>query len=197
MDDLSQRLEALLNSPDSLAKLQGALAALGVEPDGASSPAPSVPSNPPPSAAPTSQNLRKDTPSPETAKTPTAAASSMPDLSSLAGLLPLLSKLGSGDSAFTSAEVPETSPSIGGGLDPAMLKKLLPLLQGLGGSGSDGTSELGGLMKLLPLLSGGGQEDENTALLRALRPHLHGEREKRLDGAIKLLQISRVLPLLK
>ncbi len=144
----------------------------------------------------------------------------MPDLSSLASLLPLLSGLGCGDKAPT-VETPE-SPAAGGGLDPAMLMKLLPLLQGagsssggggmdmgslakllplfsgLGGSGGGGAPDLGGLMKFLPLLSGGiGQEDENTALLRALRPHLHGEREKRLDGAIKLLQMSRVFPLLK
>ena len=73
----------------------------------------------------------------------------------------------------------------------------MPLLSGLGGGKADGSAGLSGLTKLLPLLSGGGREDENTALLRALRPYLHGEREKRLDGAIKLLQMSQVLPLLK
>lgn len=38
---------------------------------------------------------------------------------------------------------------------------------------------------------------DDTALLKALRPYLHGEREKKLDEAIKLMELSRLLPLLK
>lgn len=38
--------------------------------------------------------------------------------------------------------------------------------------------------------------DNDTALLKALRPYIHGEREKRLDDAIKLMELSRLLPLL-
>lgn len=38
---------------------------------------------------------------------------------------------------------------------------------------------------------------EDTALLNALRPYLHGEREKKLDEAIRLLELSRLLPLLR
>jgi len=38
---------------------------------------------------------------------------------------------------------------------------------------------------------------DDTALLKALRPYVHGEREKKLDEAIKLLELSRFLPLLR
>ncbi len=53
------------------------------------------------------------------------------------------------------------------------------------------------LSGLLPLLSSIGKDNEHTALLNALRPYLHGEREKRLDDSVKLLQLLQLLPLLK
>lgn len=53
------------------------------------------------------------------------------------------------------------------------------------------------IMKIAPLLSTFRQEDDNTRLLRALRPMLCEERQKKLDEAIKLLQLMRLLPLLK
>lgn len=52
-------------------------------------------------------------------------------------------------------------------------------------------------MKLAPLMASMNKEDENTALLRALRPYLHGDREKRLDDAIQILRFMRILPLLQ
>lgn len=57
--------------------------------------------------------------------------------------------------------------------------------------------DLSAIGSLLPLLGNLGREDENTALLKALRPYLHGGREKRLDDSIKMLQLLRFLPLLK
>ena len=51
--------------------------------------------------------------------------------------------------------------------------------------------------KLAPLLSSFRREDDNTRFLHALRPMLCPERQKKLDEAIKLLQLMRVLPLLK
>lgn len=53
------------------------------------------------------------------------------------------------------------------------------------------------VMKLLPLLSSMNQEDKSTRLLQALRPFLGKERKKKLDEANKLLQMIRLLPLLK
>lgn len=53
------------------------------------------------------------------------------------------------------------------------------------------------IMKVAPLLSNFRQEDDSTRLLRALRPMLCEERQKKLDEAIKLMQLMRMLPLLK
>jgi hypothetical protein len=53
------------------------------------------------------------------------------------------------------------------------------------------------VMKFAPLLTSFRQEDDNTRLLRALRPLLCEERQKKLDEATKLLQLIRLLPLLK
>ena len=91
---------------------------------------------------------------------------------------------------------------------PAQTPDLSALLAGLTGgqTGVSGEKPAGGqgsgldlsmLAKLAPLLSGMGQEDENTALLRALRPYLHGDREKRLDDAIQIMKFMRVMPLLQ
>lgn len=125
MDELSQKINALLSSPDGMAKIQSAMASLS-----SSMPAPS---------------------SDET--------DSAPNLSGL------LAMLGTNTPA-------DTSPGDNTGFD------------------------LSRLASLLPLLSGMDQEDDNTALLKALRPHLHGEREKRLDSAIRMMKLWKFLPLL-
>jgi len=53
------------------------------------------------------------------------------------------------------------------------------------------------VMKMAPLLSNFRQEDDSTRLLRALRPMLGHERQEKLDQAIQMIQMMRVLPLLK
>lgn len=135
MDDLTDKINSLLSSPDSMQKIQSLMAALGGDaPQGA----------PPPVQSSASQK-------------PTAGGAD------LAGLL----------SALTGAATANTA-SVQGGDGP----------------------DLGVLMKLAPVLSGMTKEDENTSLLKALRPYLHGDREKRLDDAIQILKLLRVLPLL-
>lgn len=51
--------------------------------------------------------------------------------------------------------------------------------------------------KLAPVLSQLNREDDATRLLRALRPLLSQPRRQKLDEAIKILQMMRLLPLLK
>lgn len=53
------------------------------------------------------------------------------------------------------------------------------------------------IMKLVPLLSTASREDENTRLLQALRPHLSEHRQAKLDKSIKMLQMLKLLPVLK
>lgn len=51
--------------------------------------------------------------------------------------------------------------------------------------------------KLAPMISRFRQEDDSTRLLRALRPFLKEEKQKKLDEAIRLMQIVRMLPLIR
>ena len=57
--------------------------------------------------------------------------------------------------------------------------------------------DLGMLAKLAPRMGAVGTENDDTRLLQALRPYLHGEREHWLDDAVRLLQLTRLLPLLQ
>lgn len=51
--------------------------------------------------------------------------------------------------------------------------------------------------KLAPLLGQINQEDDSTRLLRALRPLLSGARQQKIDEAVKILQLMRLLPLIR
>ncbi len=66
----------------------------------------------------------------------------------------------------------------------------MPSLPNLGG-------DISGLLQLAPLLSNIGKDDHHTALLKALRPYLHGDREKRLDDSMKMMQLLKLLPILQ
>lgn len=71
-----------------------------------------------------------------------------------------------------SPERPAAPPALPSGLDTSLLQKLTPLLSSIG------------------------KDNQDTRLLRALRPYLHGERERRLDEAIRLLQMAPLLQML-
>ena len=75
----------------------------------------------------------------------------------------------------------------------------LGALSGLGGGSGSGmdTDMLQSIMRIAPLLSQFRQEDDNTRFLRALRPLLGKERQKKLDESIQMMQMLRLLPLLK
>lgn len=60
-----------------------------------------------------------------------------------------------------------------------------------------GMPDMSVLFKLAPLMGNLNKDDENTALLKALKPYLHGDREKRLDDAIQILRLMKVLPLIQ
>lgn len=53
------------------------------------------------------------------------------------------------------------------------------------------------VMKLMPVLSSINKEDDNTRLLTALRPHLSEKRQAKLDESMKMMQMFKVLPVLK
>ena len=74
----------------------------------------------------------------------------------------------------------------------------LSALSGLGGlGGSGGLDLMSTVTKLAPLLSKAQQEDDTTRLLNALRPLLSEKRQKKIDEAIKILHILRILPMVR
>ncbi len=52
------------------------------------------------------------------------------------------------------------------------------------------------ISKILPLLGNLNQENEDTRLLAALRPYLHGQRAERLEESMRLMKLMQLLPLL-
>lgn len=85
------------------------------------------------------------------------------------------------------------------------LSSLLGALGGASPQPSQNESALAGpspqalsmMTRLMPLLSQANREDDATRLLRALRPLLGEQRQKKVDEAIQILQMLRLLPLLK
>lgn len=53
------------------------------------------------------------------------------------------------------------------------------------------------LLKLAPIISSINTDDKYTRFLQALRPLLHEPRQKKLDEAYKILQLIKILPILK
>ncbi len=90
---------------------------------------------------------------------------------------------------------------------PEGLEKISRMMAALGGEAAPPPSpppqaepalpEMDSLLKLLPLITQMGQDDENTALLKALRPYLHGGREKRLEESMRMMRLLKFLPLLQ
>lgn len=145
MDDLTQKLNDLLSSPDSMQKIQSALAALGAD---------------------------SDEDEPEDEQTPTLA-DQLPDSDTLSSLL----------SAFASSQ----------NAAPKKDKMAARPKKEAGG----GMPDLSMLTKLMPLMASMNRDDDDTNLLKALRPYLKGDREKRLDDAIKILRLMKLIPLLQ
>ena len=88
--------------------------------------------------------------------------------------------------------------------NPSWLPDLSGLAQLFGGKGdaaSSGSStppiDPGAIAMLSKAASAFSREDENTQLLRALKPHFSPERAKRVDDAIRILQLIKLLPLIK
>lgn len=53
------------------------------------------------------------------------------------------------------------------------------------------------VMRIMPILNSMNQEDDTTRLLNSLRPFLSKERNHRLDQATRLLQLLKILPVIK
>lgn len=60
-----------------------------------------------------------------------------------------------------------------------------------------GPDTLALVAKLAPMLGQLNREDDSTRLLMALRPLLGEERRRKIDEAVKILQLMRLLPMLR
>lgn len=100
-------------------------------------------------------------------------------------------------------EQSQPKPSEPAGPDLSALAGLLGGNQSAGQGGGQpansgvNTQALALVGKLAPLLNQVNREDDATRLLRALRPLLGEARQKKVDEAIQILQMLRLLPLLK
>ena len=72
----------------------------------------------------------------------------------------------------------------------------MPFSQSAGGQSAP-QIDMNTIMMMQRAMSAMGQEDKNTELLRALKPHFSPERAKKVDDAIKLMQLIRFLPIAK
>ena len=57
--------------------------------------------------------------------------------------------------------------------------------------------QMGNIIKMMSLIKQQNTDDDNTRLLLALKPHLSDERKKKVDKALSLLKIAKLLPVLK
>lgn len=59
-------------------------------------------------------------------------------------------------------------------------------------------SQMSSIIKIVTALKkNSSAEDDNTRLLTALKPHLSKERGKKIDKAVSLMRIAKLLPVLK
>ena len=88
--------------------------------------------------------------------------------------------------------------------DPGAMAQIQAMASslGLGGEANPpappkNNTELAGLSALAPLITMGQQEDDSTRLLSALRPLLSAEKQDKLDKALKMLRLMRMIPFIK
>jgi hypothetical protein len=188
MDDITAMLSQVLADPGAMRQLQSVAASLGLTggdpPAAQEAAAPAVtetaPSNVDLSALLSLLGGSTPAPPPE----PPAA----PDLSALSGLL-------GGLMGNAAQQQPQPQPANQNGT--AALTALL------GGGNSGGGQipglpfDLGTLLKLQQAMSTITANQANVQLLMALKPRLKAERAKKVDDAVRVMQLIQFLPLIK
>ena len=106
---------------------------------------------------------------------------------------------------------PASTAPVGQNLpDPAQLMSMAGMLSRMmnggnagqdggsgGSSGGTGGIDPGALLRMGELMQRMNEENSDTRLLQALRPHLHGERAGRIDEAMNILRMMSILPALQ
>lgn len=107
-----------------------------------------------------------------------------------------MAKIRSAMAAFGGGDIPSAAAAAPAATPAAAAEPPIPAVPKPDTAGG-GLPDAAALTRLLPLLGSLNKDDDDTRLLQALRPYLHGEREQRLDEAVKLLRLSHLLPLLQ
>ena len=89
--------------------------------------------------------------------------------------------------------------------DPEGMNRIKSMAESLLGSREEAPTkksdepdiDVGALTGILKKMKGGGVNDPRINLLQALRPNLSAERRERVDGAIKILRLIELAPMLK
>lgn len=181
MDDLLGKLQEILQSDEGQAQLKNVAQMLGGSPGG-----PSAPDNQP---APPRQANTNHGGGGENAD----SGQGIPDLSAL---MQMLSPQGSGNGQGASGQNTQ-QPDLSG-----LMQMLSP--QG-GGNSQEAAQEDSGfpaldmnmLLKIQKMFSTMNIEDENTKLLKALKPHFSDDRKTKIDKAIKMLRLFSLLPMIQ
>lgn len=58
-------------------------------------------------------------------------------------------------------------------------------------------AQMGSIMKMISLIKQQNIDDDNIKLLLALKPHLSDERKNKVDKALNLLKIAKLIPVFK
>jgi hypothetical protein len=171
MDDLSATISQVLSDPEKVRQIQSIAASLGLGgPEGERS----VPKNP-------------------QSEPPPSSGGGL-DLSALNGLLGSLGgRLGGGN---TTPQIPLQNNN-GSGFDVGGLAGLLRSGNPDGGASGSGGFDMGVLLKLQQAMANLSVNRSNIDLLVALKPRLSEPRAKKIDDAIRVMQIVQFLPLLK
>ena len=86
---------------------------------------------------------------------------------------------------------------------PDSMKRIEEMMAAMGVAAHDPTPaptpteddfDMSVLFKVLPAIESLSKQDDNTALLSALRPHLQPERRKKLDEAANMMKLLKLLP---
>lgn len=101
------------------------------------------------------------------------------------------------DAAMGQDSPPAPTPPAAGPDLSAGLGGLSQLLGGPSDSSGGPAIDLNMVMLLQRAMSAFNQTDRNTELLRALKPHFSPERAKKVDDAVRIIQLIKLLPLIK
>ena len=209
MDDFTQVINQVMSNPDSMRQIQEMAASLGLtgnQPEPPVQPAPTAPAAGMPDLSALSSllggaSVPRPTPPQETAspdlskiaalfglpmnQQPQAPVNNMPDLSSLSGLLGGLTGNAPQQSNPSGPDLSALTALLGGQTSPAPQNSGLPNI------------DLGTIAKLSKAFSSVQQNRSNIDLLFALKPRLKEERAKKVDDAVRIMQLIQFLPLIK